>query len=132
MALTKGKIIGIIFIILILIAVAFIWSVVSNKEISGISLESKDTYFDDQGGSGLEVKAVVLVEGSSEVSGKGNVKIYYGDKDNEIYSRSISVINDISGNRSYDVCIDPRVPCIITRVTEHGKIPGLGHSRWAV
>ena len=86
MALTKGKIIGIIIIILILISVVAIWSVTHNPTVEDIFVTKPTSY-----GDGMEVNTHILTAGSADVSGSADLKIFYDDV--EVYKKSVDVRN---------------------------------------
>ncbi len=90
MALTKGKIIGIIIIILILISVVAIYSITQNPEVTEVFIERPDKYIDD-GEAGIEIKSHIFIKGSGGTSGSGKLEILYDGA--SVYSRSVDVSN---------------------------------------
>ena len=90
MALTKGKIIGIIIIILILVSVLVIWLGTSGPGgVDAITILTTDAYSED-GETGLEIESIV--ETSGTIDATANVKIEYdGDS---VYSGTTKISNN--------------------------------------
>lgn len=90
MGLTKGKIVGIIIIIIILISVGIIWSITNNPTVSEILVEPPNSYVESDD-SGLIIKTNILVKGSATISDTGDLNILYDDE--TVYSQSVRIEN---------------------------------------